>query len=296
MSIVTPQLGWEMQLSTIECEGYRLECDASKGAILRSLTWRGDEVLRSSPDGSDDPLESAMFPLVPFSNRLSKDVRVGGNALSLPRFLQDCDFAIHGFGWQKKWLVEEQSEKSLRITLEDEESPWPSVYRAEQEFWVDTNGFHARLTVTNIGSDALPAGIGFHPYFPRADCLVTIGLDCKWEQDEFGLPAQKVQSGWDPFAHTAIANHRLDHSFSGWNGVAQLRWPTRNLAVEVVADEVLRELVIYSPKEDFFCLEPVSHLTNAMFAREEDRRIGWRVLDPGQSLAGTMSLRARRIA
>lgn len=286
----------ETPVLTIEGEGYRLECDPGAGALLRSLTWRGIEVLRSASDASAGPLESAMFPLVPFSNRLSEDVTVKGRKASLPRYLNGCDFAIHGFGWQKEWSVKAQSERSLLIALEDRDSPWPSEYHAEQEFSVSSRGFEARITVTNIGAEPLPAGIGFHPYFPREDCLLSIVLDSKWEQDEAGLPSTPVCAGWDRARHTAIAGLRLDHSFSGWNGVAQLRWPSRNLAVELQADQTLRELVIYTPKEDFFCLEPVSHLTNAMFAEGEEKRRGWRVLDPGQSLTGNMSLRARSIA
>ncbi len=285
-----------MQTATIESEGYRLECDPSNGGVLSSLTWFDCDVLRSSVGGCEDPLQSAMFPLVPFSNRLSEDVVVNGGSISLPRYLQDSELAIHGFGWQKEWLVEELTERTLRIALIDSESPWPSAYRAEQDLSVGKDGLVAKLSLTNIGTEPLPAGIGFHPYFPRQDCLMSMGLDSKWEQDELGLPSQEVCSGWKPQDHVAVAGQRLDHSFSGWNGVAQLRWPARNLAVEVVADHTLRELVIYSPKEDFFCLEPVSHLTNAMFATEETKRRGWRVLDPGCAMTGTMKLKARRLA
>lgn len=285
-----------MQPPIIESDGYRLECDPVHGAVLRSLTWRGKDVLRAAQRNRDDPLQSAMFPLVPFSNRLSEDLVIDGEKTSLPRYLGDCEFAIHGFGWQKEWSVSEQSESSLTLVLEDEDSPWPSSYRAEQRFTIDCDGVHARLTVTNTGSQPLPAGIGFHPYFPRHDCLMAIQLDARWEQDERGLPLQKVQPGWGRFAHTPVAGERLDHSFSGWNGVARLRWPTRNLAIEVVADSALRELVIYSPNEDYFCLEPVSHLTNAMFAETREKRRGWTVLEPRQSLTGTMSIRAGRIA
>lgn len=284
-----------MQAATIESEGYRLECEPGKGGVLRSLTWFGRDVLRAAGANCDDPLQTAMFPLVPFSNRLSEDVVVNGRPVCLPRYLQDCDLAIHGFGWQKEWQVEQLTKRTIRIALEDSHSPWPSAYRAEQELSVGKDGFVVKLTLTNNGTDPLPAGIGFHPYFPREDCLMTINVGSKWERDELGLPFQPVSSGWEQHDHVSVACQRLDHSFSRWNGVAQLRWPTRNLGVELTTDQSLRELVIYSPKEDFFCLEPVSHLTNAMFANEETKRRGWRVLDPGCKMTGTMRLRARRL-
>lgn len=236
-----------------------------------------------------------MFPLVPFSNRLGDDVTIGGERRALPRYIEDCALAIHGFGWKQAWTVEESNASALNLLLCDKQSPWPSAYQAEQSFELNPQGFQASLKITNIGEEALPAGIGFHPYFPRGDCELMIGLDMMWEQDERGLPLKSMPSGWDGCEYMPLELCRLDHSFSGWDGVAEMRWPSRNLTLELTADEALRELVIYSPDEDYFCVEPVSHLTNAMFAADEERRRGWRVLAPGEKLEGSITLRAGTI-
>lgn len=281
---------------TLEGGGYRLEVDSEAGAIVRSLTWRGLDVLRPSPEGSNDPLDSASFPLVPFSNRLSEDPVVDGTPIRLPRYMGGDRLAIHGFGWKRKWEVSNQSSDMLELTLEDRTSPWPSSYRAVHRFTLDDASFTASLSLTNIGTAPMPAGIGFHPYFPRGDAEMRIGLEGKWEQDPRGLPEAFVPSGWDGRSFQKVADTRLDHSFSGWDGKAQIRWPKRDLAVAMSASESVREAVIYVPEDDYFCVEPVSHLTNAMFANDKAKQRGWRVLAPGETLQGAMVLRASTLA
>lgn len=280
---------------SIQAGEYKLTFDEKNGGVIRSLTWRGIDVLRPASAHERDALQSAMFPLVPFSNRLESVNLPDLVPRRLPLLMSGCDLPIHGFGWKNEWQIENLGESEVSLSFDDTFSPWPCPYKAVQHFQLSRSGLQATLSVTNTGSRALPAGIGFHPYFPKADCLLTIGLETKWEQGELGLPLEAVPSGWSSMEHVTIANRRLDHSFSGWNGDAQMRWPKRNLAVELISDEVLREVVIYSPAEDFFCLEPVSHLTNAMFAKSESLRRGWRTIEPGETLTGTINISARTI-
>ena len=281
-----------MGVRVLEGGDYRLTFDADAGGILRSLTWRGLDLLRPSPDGSSDPLQSAMFPLVPFSNRLSAEPLIDGVAASLPRYIEGEPFAIHGFGWQLAWEVAEEGPSMAELHLEDERSPWPSSYRAIQRLALDENGFTANLCISNKGTAPLPAGIGFHPYFPVGDAEMAMGIEGKWEKDSRGLPESLVPSGWERGAFKNVGDTRLDHSFSGWDGTAHIRWPVRNLSVELTASGTLREAVIYVPDDDYFCVEPVSHLTDAMFAKDPAKQRGWRVLAPGQTLSGSMTLSA----
>lgn len=274
---------------------YRLVFDPEAGGIVRSLTWRGLDLLRVGPEGSQNPLESAMFPLVPFSNRLSEEPVIDGVCVTLPRYIEGEALAIHGFGWQKRWEVAREGPNTVELCLEDGSSPWPGSYQAVQNFALGEGGFVANLSITNIGTAPLPAGIGFHPYFPRADAEMAIGLESRWDKDGRGLPQEFVPSGWNKEEFRRVSATRLDHSFSGWDGAAQIRWPARNLAVDLTASDTLREAVIYVPEDDYFCLEPVSHLTNAMFANDAAKKRGWRVLAPGETLAGSMTMRARHL-
>ena len=100
----------------LEGGDYRLTFDAEAGALVTGLSWRGLDLLRPPPRGSRAPLESAMFPLVPFSNRLSDEPIVEGARASLPRYIEGEPFAIHGFGWQRAWKVADLTASMSRRT------------------------------------------------------------------------------------------------------------------------------------------------------------------------------------
>jgi aldose 1-epimerase len=52
--------------------------------------------------------------------------------------------------------------------------------------------------------------------------------------------------------------------------------------------------VLVPPDVDWFCVEPVSHATNAVNLGRDDA--GLVVLDPGQTLAGTMDIGATTLS
>ena len=237
-----------------------------------------------------------MFPLAPFSNRLSEDVPSDDGPLRLPRYLETSEFAIHGFAWQLAWDIAQHDAALIELVLDDHTSPWPSRYRAVQQFSLSEGGLEAKLIVTNTGSSPMPAGIGFHPYLPKGDCEAVMNIASKWEQDADGLPLREVPSEWSEGTALKMDKLRVDHSYSGWDGTAQLLWPSQNLKVTMETDERLRELVIYSPDDDYFCIEPVSHVTNAMFAGSLSARRGWCILESGGSIEGSMRLRAEHLS
>ena len=282
-------------MPVIEASGYRLECDPANGGVVRSLSWDCLDLLRPSSEANGDPLGSAMFPLVPFSNRLSKDVPSKAGPLKLPRYLRESEFAIHGFGWQKQWSIQEHDAASNVLVIEDRLSPWPSAYRAEQRFALSDQGLEASITLENIGDAPMPAGLGFHPYFVKADCEAAMLSAAKWAQDERGLPDHEMPAEWRDGEALTMAEMRVDHSYSGWDGIARLTYSQSALELTMQCDEVLRELVIYSPDDDYFCIEPVSHVTNAMFAKTSNARRGWRELQPGERMMGSFQLRANRL-
>ena len=74
---------------------------------------------------------------------------------------------------------------------------------------------------------------------------------------------------------------------------AELHWPELDLTLVIEAGPIFRHLVIYVPPgQDFFCIEPVSHVNDGFNMLERGvEGTGVRVLAPGQTLAGTIRLR-----
>ena len=87
-----------------------------------------------------------------------------------------------------------------------------------------------------------------------------------------------------------VADLALDHCFSGWDGGATVS--DARFTVQIASD--LRHLVVYTPQsKPYFCVEPVSHLSNAV-NRPDPLAHGLRALAPGQLQTATMSLTVER--
>ncbi len=268
-----------------------LSLDPQLGGAIRRLQWNGRDILRCAPDAAVDPLEMACFPLAPFSNRIGDGgFFFLGKRYDLPANMQGVPDPIHGFSWQRAWELGEHGDAVIRLRMEDRESPWPQPYVVDQAIMFDSDSVHIQIRLTNVGDGPMPAGIGLHPYFPKGRTICEIMPGAMWEKNRDDMPARLNPSHRFQGPAIAMKDIRLDHSFSGWDGVAVLDVPNQGLKIHLAASETLRELVIYSPEDEYFCIEPVSHLTNAIHATSKVRASGWRILEAGESLEGTLSL------
>ena len=68
----------------------------------------------------------------------------------------------------------------------------------------------------------------------------------------------------------------LDNVFCGWNREVLISWPEWKASLKISAEVPVDVLVILTPEdEEYFCVEPVSHLTDA-----------FNLLDRGDSWTG----------
>jgi aldose 1-epimerase len=270
------------------------------GGAITGFRWRGRDVLR--PAGAaclngGDPLCASSFPLVPFSNRIA-DGRFAfqGRVYQLARNLRPEPHAIHGDGWQSPWLVEQASAGRAELSFRHAVTGTPLDYRARQIFALHEDGLEIALELTNAGASPMPAGIGQHPYLIRTGGVtLRARLDHVWLPDERMIPQQRVPlpAAWDFADGLRLASLDLDHCFGGWDGRAELHWPELDLTLVIEAGPIFRHLVIYVPPgQDFFCIEPVSHVNDGFNMLERGvEGTGVRVLAPGQTLEGAVRFR-----
>ena len=84
----------------------------------------------------------------------------------------------------------------------------------------------------------------------------------RWESDATKLPTRKVAQ---PGIDADLSHLDYDHCFEGWRGPARIR--DERFSLQLVSE--LPYLVVYTPPErDYFCVEPVSHLSNAIHMAE----------------------------
>ena len=254
------------------------------GGGVAAFRWRGIDMMRPAVPGAG-VLGMSSFPLVPFSNRIAHGrFRAGQYEVALPANLPGADqpHAIHGFGWQAAWDVAAMSADKAHLAHHHPGGAWPWPYLAEQHFAAADDGFTHRLALTNRGDTPMPAGLGIHPYFPRpagrGAARIDLDIDGRWETDDHCLPTE-----WRALdtAPDWLGGEAIDHVFTGRRHAIALHWPTHVLTMAPAAD--LAFTVVYVPQcEDYFCVEPVSHMTDAINRTEEDAVTGLRWLAPGE--------------
>jgi len=260
----------------------------SGGAVAR-FTVDGVDVLRpmaGADIASGKGNNAALYPLVPFSNRI-RDGRLvfEGEQFQLVRNWPGVGHPMHGDGWAHAWELVRSDGVSAGITYLHEGAAetggWPFRYRARQSYRLDDDRLTIRISLENLEDRPVPAGIGLHPFFVRdADTQLTCRTRAVWRTDAEVLPVERtaVPADWDFSAGRRVNSVTLDNCFDGWDGRAAIVWPRHRLRLDVEATVPFRHLVIYVPPgQSFFCVEPVSHANG---------QVGLAPLGPGGTLAG----------
>ena len=271
-------------MTAIEKGPARLTFAPEVGGAVAGFAVAGREVLRPMARGATDALLTASFPLVPFCNRIPNGrFSFEGREVVLPPNLGDHPHALHGQGWRGVWTVERAEDGEAVLSYDHPAGDWPWAYRAEQRFVLGESGFRAELSVTNTGAATMPAGLGFHPYFPRREGeVLTAANDGVWLIDTEVLPTIHHPGPWEADWATgaAVEGHGLiDHCYTGWDQRAVLSAPGQPDTV-ITASPECRWLHVYAPPgEGYLCVEPCASRPNPFGAGET----GMVALRPGES-------------
>ena len=267
------------------------------GGCVSALRWNGADVLRPFDErlGDDSPATSyAAFPLFPFSGRIANGrFSFDGSDYNVPPNFPPEPHAIHGKGWQMPWNVVERNGKSAHLEYEANGPDWPWTYRAEQGFALTDRGLRVDLLLTNLSDRPMPGGMGWHPYFPRGDARLEADVSQVWlsGQDMIpGAPSPLTEEN-DLSLPRPVKDLQLDNAFSAGSRGARMVWGDADLSVVMTASETLRHLIVYTPPgEDYFCVEPVSHAPDAVNSNQPHGITGLSILQPGETLAASVSL------
>jgi aldose 1-epimerase len=266
----------------------RLALRPDLGGCIAGL-WLGDvAVLRSTePAALERSRLSGCYPLVPYSNRLGyRRFRWHGHEYTTQPNFDDSPHSVHGVGWLRPWTVVQADATQAELVYRHEpDGHWPFAFSARQLFTLGPQALHMTLSIRNEAAEAAPAGLGWHPYFPkRTRSRLHAEVSARWESDPgTQLPTRRLpQSGID----ADVAHLDFDHCFEGWQGMARLR--DEKLALRLSAS--LPYLVVFTPRQrDYWCVEPVSHVSNAVHMSDPAAH-GLRTLMPGEVLEAWMRL------
>lgn len=286
--------------------GVAPQLGAALSYFYRLSEDRRDDILRPASAAALAQREvcgMASFPLLPFCNRI-RDGRFDFEEqhYQLAANLAPSAHAIHGVGWQSAWTVQALATDAVRLVLDyvpEQGVPrWPWRFRAELEYRLDAQGLQVRTRIQNRSQAAMPCGLGHHPYFPRGQgqrCRARV--NSMWESDFERLPTQLVIPPWikDVAQGVDLNALDLDHHFCGWDGRVVISLTGAAPPLELHADAGFPFLNIYSPKDaDFYCLEPVSHIADALNLSQQGRstiEVGGRILAAGEVMESVWNLR-----
>ncbi len=270
---------------------YRVLLEPERGGSLAAFEWAGLSILRASRPGLMS--ETACFPLVPFSNRIAN----GKFALKGQKFqlapnapAVDAKNPIHGYGWLSAWNVVSAGGTSAVIEHTHDGDKWPWRYRARQQVSVKHDGLSLQLHVTNLDKTAMPAGLGFHPYFPRKADTIYHGLHKgEWQVDEGCLPVDlnEMPEPQDWWNGQPVGSRGVDTVYARREGPLTLHWPDIAAKATIRPSDNLPFTVVYTPGgRDFFCVEPVSQETDAVNADSGMMTM----LAPGETMSASLHI------
>ncbi|MCC5785502.1 MAG: hypothetical protein JJU33_02235 [Phycisphaerales bacterium] len=292
----------------IETERLRLALLPGLGAAVGGL-WRRTEdgswtpILRPTPENPSSFLETSMYLLAPWSNRV-RDGRFqfGGREHRLGIDWPQEGCAIHGLVKSRPWEILERTPVSAWLQTdsrwwpeseEEGEAPFVDHFHARVGYELTDNSMAVRLELRHVGSVTMPCGIGFHPHFAApAGTMLRCGVEARY-------PAERCLPIGPP-AEDEITEHlrrgvpvepiSLDNCFIGSADGATITGLQGG--VRLSCSRSLTHTVIYAPGtgEDFVCVEPVTMANDGFNLLGKGWHDGVRELKPGDTLIASMNI------
>lgn len=142
------------------------------GARVHSIRVHGYELLRTAVDSAvhlDDPFYWGGYHMIPWANRLDPGPQqILGQRVHLRRNHPDGS-AIHGLEYAARW--EHVDAGRFQISGGQGATGWPWTYDAAIVYGLDGATLTIDYALTNTAERAMPAGLGFHPWFRTPSTL-----------------------------------------------------------------------------------------------------------------------------
>ena len=237
-------------------------------------------------------LGAAMFPMVPYANRIADNsFSFGDKQWRVEPNVPPERLNVHGSGWQSVWQAE-RDPTGILLTLEHIAPQETYSYYASQHFSLSPAGLTVEMQLTNRGAAALPFGFGLHPWFTRgaATELAFRASHFLMEGPE-GIPTEWLAMPPElDFAHgRRLPDTWRNNDFGCWSGQADVRFRDIKLGLTIEAEPIFGHLMLYAdPRKPFFCVEPLSQAPDAFnrMTGADGEMFGAHILEPGEGIEG----------
>jgi aldose 1-epimerase len=251
--------------------------------------------------------DTSMYLMAPWTNRITGAAfEFQGKTHKLRSDWEDGS-AIHGDVKARPWRILDRTPLSARLAYDSrgfKDSNWPWPYEAQVRYEIDGTALVCELGVRNLGESPMPAGVGFHPFFSRGSDQVEVKLATTGRYPVKNMIPTGPAVSDDVTSRLAkggpLGDLALDDVFAGFGGNAEISWPASRTEAVIECSKNFSHVVVFSPRgkqgmEDWFCVEPVSMVTNGfnLMARGQPET-GVELVSPGAWMRATMTIRTLR--
>lgn len=295
-----------MSIVTLENAQLRLVVDPQQGVnVLAFFVQRAQGWLPVMPDvhGGNSDLKASSFVLIPYSNRIE-----GGRFTFQGQTYQLANgerHASHGDVRGRAWQVDTVTATTIHCSFASQtyaDANWPWPFTATLEYTLQENTLFSRLTVTNQGTSAMPAGLGWHPYYNRTLSrdgepillhfqVQSVYPDANDNRIPSG-PAQPLAPNQDFAVERELTPENfIDACFYGYAGNGSITWPESQVKLVYTCSTNCTHLILFNPAKPYFAAEPVTNANNGVnLYAQGDPTSGIRVLAPGETLEATFAV------
>jgi len=256
-----------------------------EGGILLSLRVAGHELLVQRRPGTEPVPTFGSFLLAPWVGELHlARLEFRGIRAQLPP--NKGRHAVHGLVATGPWQVTDAGRAHAGLARQLE-PPWPFGGTVIQDIRLDADGITLEAEI-RAGDVAMPAALGWHPWFACQDPgVVRVGVDAasQLELDAELLPTGNVQpvaGDTDLRSTPDLRDRRIDVVYVDALSPARLETPHVDLRIEF--EPAIETVVVYTGSPGAVCVEPWSAWPDAIGMAAAGHASGMEVLEPGESL------------
>jgi aldose 1-epimerase len=252
--------------------------------------------------------------LIPFPGRIAEGrYSFDGQALQLDRNDKEGPNAIHGFVRALPWKTHRADSNCVSFDVRLDAASYghrgyPFSLFIRVTYTLDRQGLVCAFAVQNVGRQAAPVGVGFHPYFTVGTALVDeaeakIPAAGFLEFNERLLPTGAIVAAagtdWDFRDFRRIGSRRFNHCYvqlerdAEGMATASLRHAGSGRVIDIVMDRSFSAVVVYTgdaiadvPRRAF-AIEPMTCATDAFNHPEW----GLKQLVPEDTFSGRYTVR-----
>ncbi|WP_053976185.1 aldose 1-epimerase [Mangrovimonas xylaniphaga] len=218
------------------------------GGTLDVLELEGAKII-----SNEGALPFASSVLFPFANRIAKgQYTFEGETYQLKKGAVDPNNAIHGLIYDKEFDIVNQevtSEKAMATLRYEQTEPqegFPFLYAVELTYAVSNSELTLIVDVENIGAQAFPFTLGWHPYFESSNLGEShLLMDCKGKLkvDALMIPVEKEALQFP--SELQIGEQQFDDCFLLGDTTVGFKTPDYHIAIATTSKE--NYLQVYTP-------------------------------------------------